>query len=370
MTDCAICILEPDEIEREILEGILSEEGNLHFFTSSQELCESLVEFHPALVILESQLDHESGYEVCRKVKEEYSQFDTTVLFLTAQKSVDERLKGLEAGADDYLFKPYDVIEFSTKIKAAKNRISGSVGLKKQLDLASNTAMQAMSAQSEMGSVLQSVRAMNEAKNHEEACDGLFICLRDYGLHCTIYFNQSDEDMFMPTPGRQATPIEQEIIKVVREKERIWQRENRAAYNFEYSSLLVLNMPEDQEKSGRLRDSLCLLMEAFDVRVDNLNQHQQLMDAQEWQNTVKDISQLLTVASGRLQSSLHTSHETLNNLVDDLRELLPRLGLEEDQEESLHLILDSAFENLNNGLDETEHSCSVLGKVLDRFNKM
>ncbi len=370
MADCAICILEPDDIEREILEGILREEEVLNFFSSSRELCESLNTLHPALIILESQFGDESGYDVCRMIKEQYAQFDTTVLFLTSQKSVDERLKGLEAGADDYLFKPYDIIEFSAKIKAAKNRLSGSVGLKQQLNLASSTAMQAMSAQSEMGSVLQSVQAMNEAKSHDEACNGLFICLRAYGLHCTIYFQQVGEDVFMPTPGRQATPIEQEIIKTVREKERIWQRESRAAYNFHLTSLLVLNMPSDEEKSGRLRDSLCLLMEAFDVRVDNLNQQQQLMDAQEWQVAVKDISQLLTVASSRLQGSVEISHTTLRNLVHDLWELLPRLGLEEDQEEGLHSLVDGAFEQLNNGLEETEQTCAVVRRVLDKLNKM
>lgn len=370
MSDCAICILEPDEIEREILEGILSDEGTLHFFSSSAELISSLSEHLPALIITETIIGEESGYEICEQIKNEYAAYDTAVLFLTSQTSVDERLKGLEAGADDYLFKPYDIIEFSAKIRAAKNRISGKAGLKKQLDLASNTAMQAMSAQSEMGSVLQSVRAMNEASCYESVCEGLFTCLRDYGLGCTIYFMKGEEETYVPTPGRQVSPIETQIISMVREKERIWQSGYRAAYNFHHTSLLVLNMPEDAEKSGRLRDSLCILMEAFDVRIDNLNQQQELTNAHEWQSDVKEVSQLLTAASTRLQTSVENSHTALRELMDDFWELIPRLALEEDQENTMHSLMDKAFENVNNGLDESEKTCAVVGKVIDRLNKM
>lgn len=370
MTDCSICIVEPDEIEREILEGILAEEGKLKFYKASKELLADLSTVCPALIIMEKQFGAENGYDVCRIIKEDYSQCDTSVLFLTTEVSVDERLKGLEAGADDYLTKPYDIIEFAAKIQAARNRITKKAGLRAQLNMASNTAMQAMSAQSEMGSVLQSVRAMNEASDFDSVCDGLFVALRDYGLKCTVFFNQMGEDMFMPTPGRQATPIEQEIINMVRDKERVWQREKRACFNFPNSSLLVLNMPDDEDRAGRLRDSLCLVMEAYDVRINNLNQYKELMDAQEWQSSVKEISQLLNVASNQLQGSIGQSHQTLKKLVDELFDLLPRLGLEEDQEDSIHYIVDDAFAKLSKELEQTETTRAVFGKVLAKLNKM
>lgn len=370
MSECAICVVEPDAIEREILEGILEEEGKLNFFTTSQELIASLDELSPALIIMENQFGDEDGYQVCRQIKEDYPEFETSVLFLSYEVSVDERLKGLEAGADDYLTKPYDIIEFAAKIHAARERITKRAGLRAQLNLASNTAMQAISAQSEMGSVLQSVRAMNEAIDHLHVCEGLFVSMRDYGLKCTVYFDKGGEDIYLPTPGRQVTPIEQEIIKMVREKERIWQREKRAVFNFASTSLLVLNMPDDSDKAGRLRDSLCLVMEAFDVRIDGLNQQQELVHAQEWQQSVKEISQLLSAASNQLQGSIEGSHSTLKKLMSELFELLPRLGLEEDQEERIHVIVDDAFANLNKGLNQTEKTRAVFGKVLSKLNKL
>ena len=254
MSECAICIVEPDAIEREILTGIL-EGHRLNFFTSSQELFNSLSEFDPTLIIMESQFGDEDGYQVCRTIKEKYSEFETSVLFLSHDVSVDERLQGLEAGADDYLTKPYNVIEFATKIEAAKERITMRAELRAQLSVASSQAQQALSAQSEMGCVLQSVSAMNEATDYAQVCDGLFICMGHFGLKCTVHFDNNGEDNFASTPGRHVTPIEQEIIKMVPEKERVWQRDKRAVFNFPNTSLLVLNMPTDEEKLTPLRNA-------------------------------------------------------------------------------------------------------------------
>ncbi|MCY7295349.1 response regulator [Alteromonas sp. a30] len=370
MADCAICILEPNDIEREILEGILAEEKDLHFFNSGEALLSSLKMHLPALVITETQVNGESGYDICRVIKRDFEAYNTTVVFLSSHTSVDERLKGLEAGADDYIFKPYDIIELYTKIKAARERITNQVALKQQLSLASDTAMQAMSAQSEMGCVLQAVRDMNCSSNFDQLCDALFSCLKKFDLGCTVFFYKIKEPTYVPTPGRQVTPIESQIITMVREQGRIWERGSRAVFNFQRASLLVLNMPEDSDKAGRLRDSLCVLMEAFDVRVDNLNKQQQLVNARERQDAVREICNLLSNASSRLRDSVSNSHVALRELVNDFWELVPRLGLEEDQETAMHRLMDRALEDINRGFEESEETCAIVSRVIDRLQKI
>lgn len=370
MSECAICVLEPDEIEQEILEGILSSEENVQFFDAVEALMAALEANPSALVLLHTQFEEESGYELCRQIKSVCRLSGTNVLFLTEQHSVDERVRGLEVGADDYLFKPYDVIECATKIQAAKKRVTGQSGLKMQLDMASNTAMQAMSAQSEMGSVVKAMRSMYVSDSHEDAVRGLFACLSDYNLAGTIYFQQMDNTVYLGSGGREATPIEQQLIELTRVKERLWERDSRSIYNFQLSSLLILNMPEDQEQRGRFRDSLCIIMEAFDERVDSLNQQMQLTQARQWQSEVTEISQLLNVASKRLRSGVAESHSTLNSFFGELRELLPRLGLEEDQETQIYDLMDTTFEAFNAGLSETERTDSVFIKVMAKLDSL
>lgn len=370
MSECAICVLEPDDIEKEILAGILAKEEDVQFFETVETLLVALQANPSALVLLHTQFEEASGYELCRQIKSLCRLSGTNVLFLTEQHSVDERMRGLEVGADDYLFKPYDVVEFVTKIHAAKQRVSGQTGLKMQLDMASNTAMQAMSAQSEMGSVVKAMRAMYVSDTYEDAVRGLCACLNDYSLVGTIYFQQLDQIQYMGTGGREATPIEQQLIEITRAKERLWERDSRSIYNFQLTSLLVLNMPDDEEQRGRFRDSLCIIMEAFDERIDSLNQQQQLTQAQQWQSEVKEISQLLNIASNRLRTSIADSHRTLNDFFGELRELLPRLGLEEDQEAQIYDLMDNTFEAFNAGLSETERTDRVFIKVMEKLDSL
>lgn len=65
-------------------------------------------ETKPDLVLLDVMMPHISGYEVCRKVREQYSALELPILFLTARSQVQDLVAGFEAGANDYLVKPVE----------------------------------------------------------------------------------------------------------------------------------------------------------------------------------------------------------------------------------------------------------------------
>jgi OmpR-family two-component system manganese-sensing response regulator len=72
------------------------------------------------LLILDRMLPEVSGIEICRQLR---SQGDTTpVLFLTAKDTVDDRVDGLDAGADDYLIKPFELRELLARVRALLRR--------------------------------------------------------------------------------------------------------------------------------------------------------------------------------------------------------------------------------------------------------
>ncbi len=72
------------------------------------------------LLILDWMLPLHSGLEVCQKLR---SQGDTTpVLFLTAKDTIDDRVIGLDAGADDYLIKPFELRELLARVRALLRR--------------------------------------------------------------------------------------------------------------------------------------------------------------------------------------------------------------------------------------------------------
>ena len=72
------------------------------------------------LLILDWMLPHKSGIEICREVRSR--SLATPVLFLTAKDTVDDRVDGLDAGADDYLVKPFELRELLARVRALLRR--------------------------------------------------------------------------------------------------------------------------------------------------------------------------------------------------------------------------------------------------------
>jgi DNA-binding response OmpR family regulator len=74
---------------------------------------------HPDLVILDLMLPALDGMEVCRRIR---SWASTPILMLTARQGEDDRIAGLESGADDYLVKPFSPRELVSRVKAILRR--------------------------------------------------------------------------------------------------------------------------------------------------------------------------------------------------------------------------------------------------------
>lgn len=75
-------------------------------------------------VLLDVMLPKRSGYEVLRRLRARG--IATPVLFLTARDTVEDRVRGLDLGADDYLVKPFDFAELLARIRAMTRKASGS----------------------------------------------------------------------------------------------------------------------------------------------------------------------------------------------------------------------------------------------------
>ena len=87
--------------------------------------CKKAVEEKPDLVILDLMLPKLNGYEVCKRLKKEVP--DIPIIMLTAKSQEAEIVTGLELGADDYITKPFSVLELLARIKAVFRRVkSGS----------------------------------------------------------------------------------------------------------------------------------------------------------------------------------------------------------------------------------------------------
>lgn len=113
-----VLIVDDNQPNRELLEAYLEGEGYTVFQAANgQEALRFVSEHRPDLVLLDVMMPGLSGYEVCRAIKEDRATRLTPVILLTALNSLEDRLTGLEAGADEFLAKPCNRLELFTRIR-------------------------------------------------------------------------------------------------------------------------------------------------------------------------------------------------------------------------------------------------------------
>ncbi len=75
------------------------------------------------LIILDIMMPKKTGYQVCRNLRTNKN--NTPILMLTAKDDIEDRVKGLDLGADDYLVKPFDFNELTARVRAVLRRKNG-----------------------------------------------------------------------------------------------------------------------------------------------------------------------------------------------------------------------------------------------------
>jgi two-component system, OmpR family, response regulator MprA len=115
-----VLVVEDDVAIADVLRRALRQEG--HEVRSAEDGVEALEvaeSFIPDLVILDLGLPKLDGVEVCRRLRAES---DAPILILTARSDTDDRVEGLDSGADDYLVKPFERKELLARMRALLRR--------------------------------------------------------------------------------------------------------------------------------------------------------------------------------------------------------------------------------------------------------
>ncbi len=118
-----IYIVEDDESIREI-ESIALKNSNyiVSAFENAKEFYKKLDELVPDLILLDVMLPDESGYDIVRKLRKRPATQDVPIIMVTAKTTEMDMIKGLDGGADDYIKKPFSIMELITRVKALLRR--------------------------------------------------------------------------------------------------------------------------------------------------------------------------------------------------------------------------------------------------------
>ncbi len=122
-----VLVVEDEPAQREVLSYNLSAEGFRVIQAENGEEGLILVdEENPDIIVLDWMLPSVSGIEVCRRLKTRNDTRNTPIIMLSARTEEVDRIRGLETGADDYVVKPYSVLELMARVRAQLRRVRPS----------------------------------------------------------------------------------------------------------------------------------------------------------------------------------------------------------------------------------------------------
>lgn len=121
-----VYIVEDDESIREI-ETIALKNSNymVYAFEKAKDFYRKLDEIVPDLVLLDVMLPDENGYDIVKKLRKNPATKRLPIIMVTAKSTEMDMIKGLDDGADDYIKKPFSVMELITRVKALLRRTEG-----------------------------------------------------------------------------------------------------------------------------------------------------------------------------------------------------------------------------------------------------
>ena len=121
--DPRVLVVEDDEEIAQVLQRSLRLEGyEVRVAADGETALDQSAAFNPDLVILDLGLPKLDGMEVARRLR---SADDVPILMLTARDALEARVEGLDAGADDYLVKPFERQELLARLRALLRRRRG-----------------------------------------------------------------------------------------------------------------------------------------------------------------------------------------------------------------------------------------------------
>jgi len=118
-----VLVVEDDPAQLEVLVYNLGAEGYIvESADNGDEALLKIRELEPDLVVLDWMLPNVSGIEICRQLKSKADTRAIPVIMLSARSEEDDRVRGLEIGADDYVVKPYSIAELLARIRTQLRR--------------------------------------------------------------------------------------------------------------------------------------------------------------------------------------------------------------------------------------------------------
>ena len=341
-----VLITDDEPLNLELMEEVLEDYYQVTCVSSGQECLTYLESNTPDILLLDVAMPGINGYEVCKRIKAD-EELTLPILFVSARGSLEERLTGYEAGGDDYLVKPFNNQELIAKVNNMVTYLDKQNQISSQYKQATDMAMMLMTNSGESGVVVNFIRQTFACEDFIELTKAIFEALEQFELNSTIQYYDGDKKLETFDSSGLFKPVEAELLELTRGKGRIFNFNSRSIFNFSHCSILIKNMPTEEDKYGRFLDHLCLLMEGANAKVISLIKELKIKEHVE-----QDKQLLISAKQGMIEVNTSIQQQKDQaiaisaDLLDQLEKDLLLLGLDEDQEKYLVTLVDGKMSEL------------------------
>ncbi len=385
MSKYKILSVDDEPTNQLVINEILEDDYKVKLVSSGEKCLETVKKYSPDLILLDVNMPGIDGYDTCTQLKQDNETRTIPVIFLSALSSTEEKLKGYEVGADDYIPKPFDHDDLVNKIEKLlheNDRVPVAVPtpdkqnddreneeLLKELQNSRSVAMEAMRYTSDLGTVVKFYEESAQCKDYDELFHAVFIATNSLELNCSMQIRDGNK-VFNQSSSGTISPMEVSVLDMAKNKGRFFDFNSRTIMNYEHSSILVRNMPvDDENRYGVIKDILGALGNGAEERLYTIILEKSMVSNREQvialiQETFKSINYQYMLRS-------RGATEIMESMIKDVHQTIESMDLLNYQEEQLEGIIESFRQrndmHTNKGIDLTEASEAALASLNSIF---
>jgi len=133
LSDCRVLIVDDAKANLDILVEGLKADHKLSLAMNGEMALQAAARTPPDLVLLDIVMPGMDGYEVCRKMRQMPETAEVPIMFLSSLEEVQNKTRGFEAGANDYLTKPFEMLEVKARVRSLLKAKAYSDAVKEQI---------------------------------------------------------------------------------------------------------------------------------------------------------------------------------------------------------------------------------------------
>jgi DNA-binding response OmpR family regulator len=180
-----VFVVDDDPLVLEIITTILEPDCHIRTFDSAEACWEAMDSIRPDLFFLDVSLPGMDGFTLCRNIKTKPEHRQTPVIFVSAHDTIEERIRGYDAGGEDFIVKPFEPEELLRKLRVAQNIVLSQRSLAEQVREAEQLSSLVMASMDETGILLQFMSKLIAMDSQREIADELLELLRRYRLEAS-----------------------------------------------------------------------------------------------------------------------------------------------------------------------------------------